>query len=959
MKRILTFALLLFISIGGFSQVDLDYSVTPKAQATGMSIRGMSPETAHFLSLCRQADTLKDRAARKAAKEQLRARYGIQRGKVSAIIELSDGHTSRELKAYGVSVGSAAGNLVTAMIPVKHFVELVESGICSNIDVGHKMTTLLDNIRDNLGIDRIHLGLNLPQGFDGSGVVVGVIDVGFQFCHPSFYDSTGTILRVKRVWNQMDTLGTAPAGYNYGSEYTTESQMRAVFTDDSTEAHGTHVAGTAAGCGAPFGDGTQYKGIAPGADLVFVPTLLTDPSILDGIQYIYNYAHSVGKPCVINMSFGATTGPHDGTSLADRFLTSFVEEHPDSIAFVCSAGNTGKNKIHVMKQFSPTDTLMVTELEKDFVMSLNPEYEVDIWNEQNFRVGLTLFNLITNTQEDFTGFFSTGTDTLIEAFLVTNNNDSLRFEFTLSGRNPYNNAYNANIITRGDQDMYMRKLFLTVSCDTVSTVHAWSSNIKFRQNSLVTNSMEGDSQYSVGGFGANTNVVTAVGSYITRLGFTTYDGIFYSPTDTVMGGISSFSSKGPSRDGRVKPDITAPGEVIVAPFNRSAYFSFGNGLYDTIHWNGQIENYGTMSGTSMSAPVMTGVVALWMQNNPSLRTDSLCEIVHRTARNDQFTGYSANNVWGYGKVNAFGGLPAPDTALWLVNAFPVEDGFGTITGGGVVTEGLHTLTAVPNSQYRFVRWSDGVTNNPRTVYITSDTTFMASFEAYNFEDCDTIRVFPWTAEFDENLTCWKLIDADGDGDCWKKLPASICSMAHDHTNLDNWIVSTAIEINASLMAKVSMNALSPLGTQDCSLLLSTSGSDMDDFTTVLTQYTTSGIENFELTASLSQYQGQVVRLAVRHYNITGSVISAFLNNFTIEADSTSVSSYVLPDLVVSSYGLNINIHNAEGRALQIYDITGRLVTCSASANGTFQVPNSGLYILRVEGFRPKKVMLVG
>ena len=117
--------------------------------------------------------------------------------------------------------------------------------------------------------------------------------------------------------------------------------------------------------------------------------------------------------------------------------------------------------------------------------------------------------------------------------------------------------------------------------------------------------------------------------------------------------------------------------------------------------------------------------------------------------------------------------------------------------------------------------------------------------------------------------------------------------------------------------------------------------------------------NFELTASLSQYQGQVVRLAVRHYNITGSVISAFLNNFTIEADSTSVSSYVLPDLVVSSYGLNINIHNAEGRALQIYDITGRLVTSSASANGTFQVPNSGLYILRVEGFRPKKVMLVG
>ena len=225
MKKTATLLLLLLFPMAGFSQVELDYSATPKAQATGMSIKGLSPESAQFLSLCRQADTLKNRSAQKAAQGQLRELYGVQHGKISAIVELAEGYNPQELRAYGVSVGSEAGGIFTVRIPVKRFAELAESGICKTIDVGCKMTTMMDNVRENLGIDRIHLGLNLPQGFDGSGVVVGVIDLGFQYCHPSFYDSTGTILRVKRAWNQLDSTGTAPAGYDYGSEYTTESWL--------------------------------------------------------------------------------------------------------------------------------------------------------------------------------------------------------------------------------------------------------------------------------------------------------------------------------------------------------------------------------------------------------------------------------------------------------------------------------------------------------------------------------------------------------------------------------------------------------------------------------------------------------------------------------------------------------------------------------------------------------------
>lgn len=136
-----------------------------------------------------------------------------------------------------------------------------------------------------------------------------------------------------------------------------------------------------------------------------------------------------------------------------------------------------------------------------------------------------------------------------------------------------------------------KELILTVLCDTVSTIHAWGSYFSFIHNPSVINSMEGNNLYTVNGFGAYTDVVISVGSYISRLGYTTYDGIYHSPSDTVLGDISYFSSKGPSRDGRVRPDICAPGEMTVAPFNRYAYTS-GYAIYDTIHWNGQIEHYG-------------------------------------------------------------------------------------------------------------------------------------------------------------------------------------------------------------------------------------------------------------------------------------------------------------------------------------------------------------------------------
>ena len=959
MKKTVVLFFLLGIMLTGFSQVKLDYNAKPKSVAKGFSTKGLSASSAHFLYQLRQVEAATDRSLKESLYAQLQKDYNITQGKVSAIIVLAAGQTPQNLATYGVTVGTVSGEMFTAMIPVDRFVELAESGICATIDMGEKQNLMMDNARENLGIDQIHAGMHLPQGYDGSGVVVGIIDGGFEYCHPTFYDATGTTSRVKRVWNHSDNTGTAPAGYDYGSEYTTLSQMMAAETDDTSATHGSHVASIAAGCGAPSGDGANYKGIAKGADIVLVPAIMDNPHILDAIQYIYSYAQSVSKPCVINMSFGSMVGPHDGTSYEDRFLTSFIAQHPDSIVLVASAGNSGSTPVHLEKQFSGEDTLLNTRLVYDFMQNKNGV--VDVWGDKNYSVALTLVSATTNQQVDFTGFFTTGIDTSYVVNLLTNDNDTLTCQFYLSSIDSINHRYDA-FIKFGTIPSY-HQLILTVRCDTTATIHAWCNRISFNETSLVDGTVSGDSHYTIAGFGTNSDAVISVGAYATRLGYTTYEGNYHSGSSAQeMGDIAYFSSVGPTFDGRVKPDIAAPGSVIVAACNR---FDPMETIYDTIVWNGQIEKYTPLQGTSMSSPMVTGIVALWMQHNPSLGTDSVRAILHGTAHNDRFTGNcvtTPNNIWGHGKVNAFGGLPT-DTTLWLLNAFDAVDGTGCVDGGGVVTEGVHTLTPIPATNYLFVSWEDGNTDNPRTVNVTCDTTFIAVFAPFDYEDCDTIVDFSWTAEFDENLTCWKLIDADGDGEIWEKLPASVSSMVVGlgvaHT--DNWFISPAIEVNQNLNLKVATHAINSNGSQDCTLLLSTSGSEMSDFTTELDNYTYTAIEDKEFLVSLADFQGQIVRVAVRHHNCVGMLAALMLNDFTIEIaqDSVLVPTYAeTSNYTVATQGLQLNISGAEGRALQIYDLTGRLIVNKPNADGYYRMPSSGVYILRVDGFKPRKVMVV-
>ena len=156
----------------------------------------------------------------------------------------------------------------------------------------------------------------------------------------------------------------------------------------------------------------------------------------------------------------------------------------------------------------------------------------------------------------------------------------------------------------------------------------------------------GDNLKTIGSPGS-ANKIICVGSYVTKDHWVDINGITqYQPGPPIIGAISSFSSIGPTRDGRLKPDIVAPGEVIVA-----AYSSF---LTQTPHTNilhgGKHQK---MQGTSMASPHVTGVVALMLEKNGNLDYDQAVTILKNTTKKDSYTGTSPNNIYGNGKLDAY------------------------------------------------------------------------------------------------------------------------------------------------------------------------------------------------------------------------------------------------------------------------------------------------------------------
>lgn len=557
-----------------------------------------------------------------------------------------NGNIDRSLiEKYGGQVRAEYTSIstITANVPLASLEALASEQSIAYIEASQKTRTKMNLARSASNAQKVFDGVSpLPHSFKGNGVIVGVVDQEIQVSHINFWNEDKTRYRIKAFWNQNKS-GSGGCGYTYGMFYTDSASILAAGYDFSSmeSGHATHVTGIAAGADHSL----DYYGMAGEADIVITSTTGEDADLTDGAQFISHYADSVGKPCVINISMGGELGPHDGTDLCSSVLAGLVK--PGNV-IIGAAGNSGSVNVHLGKDFTPEDSIAGTFIELMYEWWM-PYALMEAWGEagNDFEFAIVAYSPSGDSIFYSTPFFRASQDTSFRYRANVTGTRPVKFSADIaSGINPLNNKPNIAVEYEMDDVSSSFKIGVLLRSDS-GHVDLWCNDYcsAFTDNGYADRGwLSGDDAMSIGEGIAISKKVVAVASYVNKA----------ESYDSTKGDISYFSSRGPSADGRQKPEIAAPGEGITSSLPDKLYYSYGN-EYTT--YNGKKYYYGSMSGTSMACPYVTGVVATWLEANPNLDYDDLIDIFEHTAMKDNFTGSDLPDyTWGYGKIDAYEGL---------------------------------------------------------------------------------------------------------------------------------------------------------------------------------------------------------------------------------------------------------------------------------------------------------------
>jgi len=543
----------------------------------------------------------------------------------------------------GGKVFTRISNILTAEIPLSKLEELSEVRTVSKIEASYKSeyNDHLDLSKIAIQANDVHNGIDLPKEYRGKNVLIGVVDSGLDWTHPDFNGSEGT--RVLYLWDQSGESndGNPPTGFNYGVEYTKEDIDQGNIDQQDENGHGTHVTSTAAGSGLL---NEEYTGIAPDANIIFTkPTTLSDVNIVNGVKYLSEKAKELGKQIVINISIGGHSGPHDGSSLYEQALNTIGEN--DAI-LVISAGNSGSSNNLIHLSYATEGNSLETGFSTP--VSLNSQQAViNLWyDEGSITVGVVVYN---NFQEFITEYNleASPSNSSIGVVEDSSGNPAYQVRIDASTTNDLsNNASTVQIRISSMTGANLSQRNWGIYTYGTGEFDAWGvgNTVRFYPfDNLEKRIKKGDNLKTVGVPGTIENAIT-VANYVTKNSWTTYTGIDTTIESSTVGDLAASSSKGPTRDGRQKPDIAAPGEFIAA-----ARSSAEETMPSFFRLEG--ERYMVLSGTSMAAPHVTGAVGLLLEKNPNLTLSEVKDLLSSTAQTDEFTGSVPNYFFGYGKMN--------------------------------------------------------------------------------------------------------------------------------------------------------------------------------------------------------------------------------------------------------------------------------------------------------------------
>jgi subtilisin family serine protease len=584
-----------------------------------------------------------------------------------------------QLAAVGARVGVRAGEWLTASVPVERLTEIRALPGVRSVEFAQRLeftTSTMGEIRAS-GLRRRE-DRDEFSGATGQGTIIGIVDSGIDFRHRDFVDDVTGQSRILYLWDHVPPAGAsgAPPGsvggtmFGYGIECR-QSQLGGTGTCPSRDrdGHGTHVAGIAAGDGSGATRGEpryDYVGVAPEADLIIVRTSLTGTSVVDGVAYIFARAQQLGKPAVINLSLGTQFGPHDGK----QGLSVMMDElsGPGRI-IVAAAGNDGSNfglvgSLHGEAIVAAGDSGVI-----DLVV---PAYTRGSQDDDD----LVLIQAFYSPQDTFAvtlqrpdgtrldlGFHdadaSMGPGGGIVAYNGTARGDTILggFESSSGFSTSTTNYYTAFIGEWLDGAAApgagtWRLIFRKIAGSGSGLVDAYTPFVVINAEPF----------FSTGGTNrrlvqspADGERVIAVGGYHGFESWRGFDGDDWSLAPLALwpaNDLLFFSSPGPTRDGRLKPEIVAPG-VALSAMSRDAFFGGDERFVspDSAH---VLE-----AGTSMSSPHVTGAVALMLSVYQHLTPEQAIDALQRGARRDGFTNRpftgdpntSPNASWGFGKLD--------------------------------------------------------------------------------------------------------------------------------------------------------------------------------------------------------------------------------------------------------------------------------------------------------------------
>lgn len=579
----------------------------------------------------------------------------------NVFIELDDDKTSSRLPGETIR----AGNIVTAHVPLSDIDKIAGVDNVMYVSLGESMSPPQPVIASN-GVSKPKKstrGVSLKNKHkEGAGVLIGIIDVqGFDFAHPDFLDDDGNT-RFYRIWDQRGGTRETPkkgglSNLDYGSEFT-DKQMNAAIkaapglnvspldlepqSQMSPGSHGTHVASIAAG----------NFGVCPKATLAGVLISLSEEDtdrrrsfydsscVANAVAYLVDVAEHLNMPLSINVSLGTNGHAHDASSAASRWLDSVLAVPGRSISV--AAGNAGQEAPDeegdmgfIMGRIHTSGRIPARGLNADIewlvvgntVADLS-ENELEIWYEAQDRFSVSLKP--PGPDSEWIG--------PVEPSQFIENQQLGDRTFVSIYNELYHPANGSNYIS-----IYLSPFFSQLGVAGVSAgrwlvrlhgldvrdgrYHGWIERDDPRRLGKLgpTEAWNFPSFFSEKSNIDNSSVSSlACGHRV----------ISVANLDAGKNRINSSSSQGPTRDGRPKPDICAPGTDIVA----------ANGF------GSPEEPWIAMSGTSMACPYVTGVIGLMLAVEPRLTAAQINGIIKRTAMPLPGADYVWRDDAGFGAI---------------------------------------------------------------------------------------------------------------------------------------------------------------------------------------------------------------------------------------------------------------------------------------------------------------------